>query len=201
MTAKEYIKIVQDKRDMITEIVIKGMKHWDKACNTNAWYELYLDFSAEDLAPDWEFWIDSNSRRYTSDSDVMDIIKLDPAIAWTDWIDSIELAADMIGVSTEDLISAARPWLESEEFIDSDYSDDDIDLSLITLWLDRNPDEPIVQELHKAIDHFIDYDQNDVYYELADRAIDELMRRLQEYARDEEEQEAERAAWARGEVW
>lgn len=201
MTAKEYIKIVEDKRELLKEIMIEGMKYWDKACNQNAWYELYIDLSKEDLAPHWDYWIDCDSFEDTSDTDVIDVLKLGPAIAWTDWIDSIELAADMIGVSTETLISAARPWLESVEYIDSDCSDDDIDITEIARWLDDNPDDPTVQALHKALDHYIDNDQNDVYYELADYAINELMRRLQEYARDEEEQEAERAAWARGEVW
>ena len=201
MTAKEYIKIVEDKRELLAEIIIAGAKYWDKGCNQNAWYELYIDVSKEDLAPHWDYWIDCDSFEDTRDSDVIDVVKLGPSLAWTEWIDSIELAADMIGVSRETLISAAWPWLESEEYIDRDWSYDDIDISHITLWIENNPDDPAVQELHEALDHYIDCDRDDVYNDWADSVIDELMRRLQEHARDEEEQETERAAWARGEVW
>lgn len=198
MTAKEYIKIVQDKREMLKEIMIDGMKHWDKQRDVDAYYELYIDLSDEDLNPIWCYWIDCNSSKDTSNSDLLDVLKLGPHGSWTEWIDTIDLAADLIGLSADDLITAARPWLESEGYIDSD---DEIDISHIDLWVSGDPDDPITQKLLNAWAESIDRDYNDVYSDRADRAIDELMRRLQEYARDEEEQEAERAAWARGEVW
>lgn len=200
MTAKEYIKIVQDKRDMIKEIMIEGMKECDKGC-WNGWYELYLDFSAEDLAPDWEYWPDSNSSRYTGDSDVMGVLKIGPRGSWSDWFDDIEDAACMVGLLAEDLIRAARPWLGSEEFIGSKDSDDCIEWDHIETWLTMNPDEPIVKKLLAARADSIDREYEDVYSDWADREIEDLMRSLDQMARDEADQEAYRAAWARGEVW
>lgn len=199
MKAKEYIKIVQDKRDMLKEIMIEGMKEWDKGCY-DGYNELYIDLSAEDLNPEWEYWPDSNSCRYTGDSDVMGVLKIGPRGSWTDWYESmsIEAIAEILDIRKDDLISAARPWLEREEYINVG---DDIDTDQIILWLDNHPDELIVQELIDARADSIDRDFEDTYSDWADREIEELMRSLDQMARDEEEQEAERAAWARGDVW
>jgi len=199
MKAKEYIKIVQDKRDMLKEIMIDGMKEWDKG-SYEGYYELYIDLSTEDLNPEWEYWPDSNSSRYTGDSDVMSVLKIGPRGSWTDWYAdmSIESIAETLDISNKDLISAVRPWLEREGYIDVD---DDIDTDHIILWLDLNPDEEIAKELRDARADSIDRELEDVYSDWADRELEELMRSLREMARDEEEQEAERAAWARGEVW
>lgn len=199
MKAKEYIKIVEDKRDLIAEIMIAGMKECDKACWCG-WYELYINLSAEDLNPDWRYWSDPNSSKITG-RDEFCVLTIGPRGSWTDWFDDIENAACMVGLLAEDLIRAARPWLEREEFIGSDDSDDCIEWDHIETWLNMNPDEPIVQQLREALNHSIDCDYDETYNEWADLAIGELMYTLRQMERDEEEQEAERAAWARGEVW
>lgn len=196
MKAKEYIKIVEDKRDLLAEIMIAGMKECDKKC-WDGWYELYINLSADDLNPDWRYWSDPNSGKICCSNEFC-VLTIGPRGSWTDWFDDIESAAGMLGVLDEDLISAARPWLESEEYIDSD---DEIDISHIALWLQSNPDEPIVQELREALDRSIDCDYEDTYREWADLAIADLIYTLRQMERDEEEQEADRAAWERGEVW
>lgn len=196
MTAKEYIKIVEDKRELLKEIMIAGMKECDKAC-WDGWYELYINLSAEDLNPDWRYWSDPNSSKITC-RDEFCVLTIGPRGSWTDWFLGIDDAAFNARLSAEALIRAARPWLECEGYIDSD---NDIEWDHIKLWINSNPDEPIVQKLREAHNRAVDCDYDETYNEWADRAIGELMYTLRQMARDEAEQEAERAAWARGEVW
>ena len=197
MKATEIMSAIKAQRDKIIDVMIKAMMERDIE-TTRCWTEITYDLNTGEST---SHYYSGSAPRMTVDDAEISILTLCPvSVPWYHECSSIGEMADMIGVDKEDLIAAARSWLEIERWIDEDDPDSSITYDMIGTWIEHNEDLEIVTKLHAAVETWIREDCMCEYEDEAERRYDGLIREWSDHMVEEYEAAAYEAAVLRGEV-
>lgn len=198
MKAIEIMSAIKAQRDKIIDVMIKAMMERDIEC-TPCWTEVTYDLETGEVTS--HYYSGSAPRLMLDESEISILTLSQLNEPWYHVCSSVGEMADMIGIDKDDLIAAARPWLEVERWIDEDDPDSAITYGMIGTWIEHNEDLELVTKLHKAVETWIREDCMCEYEDEADRRYDGLIREWSDHMVEEAEAAAYEAAVLRGEVW
>ena len=197
MKAIEIMSAIKAQRDKIIDVMIKAMMECDIEC-TPCWTEVTYDLETGEVTS--HYYSGSAPRLMLDESEISILTLSQLTEPWYHVCSSVGEMADMIGIDKEDLIAAARPWLESESWIDEEDPDSDITYGMIGAWIEDKDKHPLVAKMHKAIETWIREDCMSEYEDEAERRYDGLIREWSDHMVEEYEAAAYEASVLRGEV-
>lgn len=187
MTIIEKIKAINEKREAITDIIIKRQMERDIE-GLGCWTTVVLDLATDEQTI--HQYADSRSWSPIGEDEI-EICSMEPTTRkWYEDYSSIEEIADALDISRRDLIEELEPWLTEQGDSWEEVDDEGRDLDAIYEWIEAEAAPEIIAKLKEAYVEWLETDIYPVYAEQADRDIDELIEDLESKARMEAEKSA-----------